>query len=75
MQSLALIQVEFALRLAKERAAENAQRAEHTRRSDRPRRGVTAAIATAISRLVRRPSIDRLPQPVTPILSDYPYRV
>jgi hypothetical protein len=74
MHSLAMIQAEYALRLANERAEEYRRQAELERQWNRPRRSGLQAIAAAISGLTRRVAAGPADQAVTPTLSDYPYR-
>jgi hypothetical protein len=73
MYSLALIQAEHALRLAAQRAEDRDRGAELARSSGRSRQ-VGKAVAAAISGLKRRLAFGSVDQPVTPVLSDYPYR-
>jgi hypothetical protein len=73
MHSLALIQAEHALRLAAERADEHDRRAELARSSGRSHQAGKGVGAT-ISGLKRRLAFGPVDQPVTPVLSDYPYR-
>ena len=67
MQSLALIYADQAIRLANERSIEHRRAALARRAASRH------GIAAAISDLARRLTIVE-ESPVTPTLSDYPYR-
>ena len=75
MHDIAMIQAEYALRLANEHAEEYRRQAELARQWGRSRRSALQAIVAAISGLTTGLTTGSLGQPVTPALSDYPYRV
>ena len=75
MNGLAVFQAELALLLANESAARHQQWSEQ--RSTfvaRSRWSGVRAVAAAISALPSRLTIADAPEPLTPHLSDYPYR-
>ena len=73
MYTLAVIQAEFALQLAAKRAVEHDRRTEFARYSSRSGQAGKGVLA-AISGLKRRLALGPVDQPITPVLSDYPYR-